>query len=97
MNSILKPKSVIFIVLALYAITLLFLLYLFYNDKKNDLNDYNTINQKQITNLYESNLKYINEAFYADIENNDNKTEKITKLREWLKLEYDSLKISDFS
>jgi PAS domain S-box-containing protein len=96
MNSILKPKSVIFIVLALYAITLLFLLYLFYNDKKNDLNDYNTINQKQITNLYESNLKYINEAFYADIENNDNKTEKITKLREWLKLEYDSLKISDF-
>lgn len=96
MNSILKPKSVIFIVLALYVVTLLFLLYLFYNDKKNDLNDYNSIHQKQIISLYESNLKYINEVFYGDIENNDKKTERITKFKEWLKLEYDSLKISNF-
>ncbi|MGD9554803.1 MAG: ATP-binding protein [Arcobacteraceae bacterium] len=96
MNSILKPKSVIFIVLTLYVVTLLFLLYLFYNDKKDDLTYYNTLNQKQMTSLYESNLKYINELFYNGIENDDTKAEKINQLKEWFKLEYDASKISDF-
>jgi PAS domain S-box-containing protein len=96
MNSILKPKSVIFIILALYAVTLLFLLYLFYSDKKNDLNDYNSLNQKQMTKLYESNLNQINKLFYNDIKDNDDKSEKINKLKESLKQEYDSLKLDNF-
>ncbi len=95
MNSILKPKSVIFIVLALYTVTLLFLLYLFYNDKKNDLNDYNNLNQKQMTRLYESNLQRINEFFKTHVMDKDLQLEKANTLKKLLQNDYESLKISN--
>jgi PAS domain S-box-containing protein len=63
-NTILKPKSVIYFILFIIITVLSVLLFLFYFDKQSDFEYFTFKNQQHITRQYESNLKLIEEKFF---------------------------------
>lgn len=107
-NAILKPKSIIYIVLLILSAVLSVVLSLFYFDKQSDFEYFSFKNQQHITRQYESNLKLIEEKYFISrirpvlsINQEDKieaiKSRNIEKINELFGFHYNNIKSSNYS